>query len=157
MVSHSRFCALIIKQPLYTQYNNPNGKVQQRDGRDQARMWSAPDDEVSVGTDRWSEGGRWITGLQRPATDGSNFCLSGVWVVVVRCRFTRHINSSQFSSCPLKGYCLIVQLRDGCTWEGALRAGGGASSLRWIRGDFDVRKPGGTIHASGVLTVKTDI
>jgi len=44
--------------------------------------------------------------------------LSGGWGSV-GCRFSRHINSSQFSRCPFRGQCLIVQQRDGC--YGALR------------------------------------
>ena len=38
-------------------------------------------------------------------------CLGGLGMS--RCRFTRHINSKQFSRCPFKGHCLIVQQRDG--------------------------------------------
>lgn len=40
---------------------------------------------------------------------------NAVWGMVW-CRFTRHINSSQFYSCPLKAQLLSVQQRDGQTY-----------------------------------------
>ena len=50
--------------------------------------------------------GRRIPGLQRPVTGRSSvrcWCL-GVVCGLVRCRFSRHFNSRQFSSCPFEGH-----------------------------------------------------